>query len=179
METPIQQSYLLKHNKNKLCYFEWSPLWPYGVRVQACSIRCWQRRRRRRRRELHLCEHLETLTWQVGEKQHTKTEYTTQKKTYHIVRYASNNYQPTRTNNHPTTIPSSFRLCVHGIEGMNPFDHQDPADVRVPDQTGWFIGFQWDFNGIYRVSMSFLMVFIGFQWDFNGIWWDLMGFNGI
>ena len=27
-------------------------------------------------------------------------------------------------------IPSSVRLCVHGIQGMNPFDHQDPADVR-------------------------------------------------
>ena len=46
---------------------------------------------------MHLCEHLETLTWQVGEKQHTKTEYTTQKKTYHINIYEINHEQSQKT----------------------------------------------------------------------------------
>ena len=46
-------------------------IWSSGPGVTHC-IRSWQRRRRwirRRRKELHLCQNLETLTWQVGKKQ--------------------------------------------------------------------------------------------------------------
>ena len=38
------------------------------------SIRSWQSERRRRRKELHLCQNLETLTWQVGKNSYTYTQ---------------------------------------------------------------------------------------------------------
>ena len=47
--------------------------WCVGPGVTHC-IRSWQSERRRRRKELHLCQNLETLTWQVGKNSYTYTQ---------------------------------------------------------------------------------------------------------